>query len=1424
MAALTLRLSKGTPLTNAELDANFSSLNSELSGKQDSLGFSPLNKAGDTVTGNINFLDTLFTLQDEVDPTKQARFQLSGLTASTTRTYTLPNIDGVLATLGNPGLQTFSGSLTLGGFTTAHGIGTNQTSGTTTIGGTTQTGTLTFGRSTATQTTDIQAGATASGNTKTINFGTAGLSGSTTAIAIGSAVSGATTNVTANGTWTFASPISGSVTGSAATITGVYGGTLTSGQVTTALGFTPYDATNPSGFITSSALTPYLTSAIAAATYQPLLGYTAANKAGDTFTGSVLTTNAGGFTANSAAKLWTDSGRGRIDLYEGSAQTKSLRVMNANGYGIVGMVSAENLELWTNGNARLTIGGTGSITASTNVLVNNGNDSRFLVQVSGVTEGQLQATSALVRLASNNLLPLSLSTNGVDRVTLASDGGVTFGTSAYVGMGGAPSTSARLRVLGSGASSEVARIEGGTLGALLIVNQTDAPGVNNLRPELSLRKNNVIGGQISVDVDATSRGIVYYDASGLTGQHAFYINSSEALRLNVYGGLSFAGAGYGTSGQFLKSGGATAAAAWGALTSGEVTGALGFTPYNATNPSGYITASASITGNAATATALQTARTIGLTGDVSGSASFDGTANVSINATVADDSHNHVISNVDGLQAALDARAPLTSPTFTGPVTAPSLITDKYVNSTGRVLTYDFSANSSTAVGDLDGYFDSGEALEVFSFAATGDSQNYYVEGTIKIQAGALVETLFIRAAVRSDARPQYSWSGQYERYSEANYLSCTPVFWVNETTGTGEIRLVLKFVASNIHDIECSFKVFQRGAYGEALTVTTNHVSNSVPANFVEHALSKRIELTAAGLASSAFVGDLAGNAATATTLATGRTITLTGDVTYTSGSFNGSANVTGTATLANSGVTAGTYTKLTVDAKGRATAGASLTASDIPTLTMANLPGAAYKQSVRAATTANLTATATTTTLTNSSTLAALTLDGITLATNDRVLVKNQTTAAQNGIYTVTNTGSASVAWVLTRTADASGADEIGAAVVNIDQGTANGGELWTTTFKTTDTLGTTAMNWYEVLYNTGTWGISITGSAGTLTTSRTLTLGATGKTFDGSANVSWTRTEIIGNPPLSGAWWSGNPPVVGTDGVLEVGRYIDFHSSNAGTTDFDARIECTGTNAFSFGGATVSATTFSGALSGNATTATTLATVRTINGTSFNGSANILTASWGTARTLTIGSTGKSVDGSAAVSWTLAEIGALSLVGGTTSGNIGIRTTSPTVTFQDTDSNSAFLHCNANLFYILRGATDSTGWTQVGGYWPAYWDLTNNNATFGGSLWCAGNVTAYSDEKLKANWEDLAPDFIERLAQVKHGTFDRIDIEERQVGVSAQSLQPVLPEAVGYHEKEDVLSVNYGNAALVAAVALAKRVVALEARLAALEGDAR
>ena len=78
--------------------------------------------------------------------------------------------------------------------------------------------------------------------------------------------------------------------------------------------------------------------------------------------------------------------------------------------------------------------------------------------------------------------------------------------------------------------------------------------------------------------------------------------------------------------------------------------------------------------------------------------------------------------------------------------------------------------------------------------------------------------------------------------------------------------------------------------------------------------------------------IANVTGNADTATRLLNTRTISITGDATW-STSFNGTADVTSGLTLANTGVTAGTYTKLTVDAKGRVTAGTALSSSDVTT-----------------------------------------------------------------------------------------------------------------------------------------------------------------------------------------------------------------------------------------------------------------------------------------------------------------------------------------------------------------------------------------------------------------------------------------------------------------------------------------------------------
>ena len=104
--------------------------------------------------------------------------------------------------------------------------------------------------------------------------------------------------------------------------------------------------------------------------------------------------------------------------------------------------------------------------------------------------------------------------------------------------------------------------------------------------------------------------------------------------------------------------------------------------------------SGSTTGNAATATALATARTIALGGDLSGSASFDGTGNISITAVVADDSHNHTIANVDGLQTSLNTKYASGSNIVAG-----TLTTSNASNSGGYVRNM-YQSTSAPVSGD----------------------------------------------------------------------------------------------------------------------------------------------------------------------------------------------------------------------------------------------------------------------------------------------------------------------------------------------------------------------------------------------------------------------------------------------------------------------------------------------------------------------------------------------------------------------------------------------------------------------------------------------------------------------------------------------------------------------------------------------------
>ena len=89
-----------------------------------------------------------------------------------------------------------------------------------------------------------------------------------------------------------------------------------------------------------------------------------------------------------------------------------------------------------------------------------------------------------------------------------------------------------------------------------------------------------------------------------------------------------------------------------------------------TNLQGSLDGKLSTTGTAAAANKLATARTITLGSDCSGSVSFDGSTNVTLNVTVKDDSHNHTIANVDNLQSQLN--------TISSNASSAKTVTDKY--------------------------------------------------------------------------------------------------------------------------------------------------------------------------------------------------------------------------------------------------------------------------------------------------------------------------------------------------------------------------------------------------------------------------------------------------------------------------------------------------------------------------------------------------------------------------------------------------------------------------------------------------------------------------------------------------------------------------------------------------------------------------
>jgi hypothetical protein len=279
----------------------------------------------------------------------------------------------------------------------------------------------------------------------------------------------------------------------------------------------------------------------------------------------------------------------------------------------------------------------------------------------------------------------------------------------------------------------------------------------------------------------------------------------------------------------------------------------------------------------------------------------------------------------------------------------------------------------------------------------------------------------------------------------------------------------------------------------------------------------------------SSTISGSINGNAATATTWATARDLSLTGDATATLLSVNGSANVSAALTLATVNSNVGTFLKTTVNAKGLVTAATTANINDltVPTADYAfggyKITGLAdptsdqdaatkyyvdtvaqgldVKASVKAATTANITLS------------GAQTIDGIAIVAGDRVLVKNQTSTPTNGIYVA-----ASGAWA--RSADANTWDELVSAYTFVEEGTTYADTGWVCTINAGGTLGTTPITWSQFsgagTYLAGT-GLTLSGNTFSITNTAVTagSYGSASETLTATVNAQGQLTALADTP---------------------------------------------------------------------------------------------------------------------------------------------------------------------------------------------------------------------------------------------------------------------------------------------------------------------
>lgn len=340
----------------------------------------------------------------------------------------------------------------------------------------------------------------------------------------------------------------------------------------------------------------------------------------------------------------------------------------------------------------------------------------------------------------------------------------------------------------------------------------------------------------------------------------------------------------------------------------------------------------SVSGNAATATQFATARTIN-------GVSFNGTANIIVEPYVErDDATNAVryLSFVDSstaghqrLNVDLDLTYNPSTNTISTSVTGNSGTATKWATARSISITGDATWTTS-----IDGSADATGVLTLANSGVTAGTYNNVATAVTPITVDAKGRVTATGAAV-TITPPFSNVTGKPTTLSGYGITDGQPLdaelTAISGLTTNGIIAKTADGAATTRSIAVSGIGIGISNADGVSGDPTVT--SNATPGNTINTIVSRDASGNfSAGVVTATLVGNAstassATYATSATALATGRTIGMTGDVSWTSASFDGSANVTGTATLANSGVTAGTYKSVTVDVKGRVTAGSNPT-----------------------------------------------------------------------------------------------------------------------------------------------------------------------------------------------------------------------------------------------------------------------------------------------------------------------------------------------------------------------------------------------------------------------------------------------------------------------------------------------------------------